>query len=104
MFITLMRGWSETGYPEDSSEEIVEEVYSRGNCGNFAKALVLAFGGKVVKVRCISHVVAVIEDKLYDITGDVTHRYSKYGVEDIPENELSDYVNNYSFIFRGPII
>lgn len=105
-FIGLIRGQEITQdlldhglVPDDSSAPIITEVFTRGNCGNFAEALRVAFGGEVMKVEGACHVVCKIDDRLYDVTGDVTTQYRHY-----QPVAASEYMDNYSFAERGPIV
>lgn len=98
-FINLIRGnmpfeGAELG---ETSIEIVTEVFTQGNCGNFAQALQIAFGGQVVFAE--HHLLCLIEGRLYDINGDVTHKFPTYRYARI--SELEDMTNNYSFDNRG---
>lgn len=100
-FINLIRGnlpfeGAEIG---DTSIEIVTEVFTQGNCGNFAQALQIAFGGQVVFSD--HHLLCLIDGRLYDINGDVTHKYPNFRHPRIIE--LEDMTNNYSFDNRGPL-
>lgn len=105
-FIRLIRGQEipqdllDQGLVEDdSSAPIIQEVFTKGNCGNFAEALRVAFGGEVMEVEGARHVVCKIGDRLYDITGDVTTQYPHY-----QPAAASEYMDNYSFAERGPIV
>ena len=69
-----------------------------------AKALSLVFGGDVVKVKDYSHLVLQLDGKLYDIMGDVTELYTVDKIMSDQDIENEDYMNNYSFDIRGPII
>lgn len=101
-FIQLIRGTHLKEFPiEESSVGIITEVFTRGNCGNFAKALQLVFGGDIVSVDDNQHVLCKIEDKLYDINGDVTHIHSDYTVA--TDWDVDWCIDNYSFADRGPV-
>lgn len=101
--ITLLRGTTLCEeYPNDTAENITTEIYTQGNCGNFAKALSLMFDGSCCLVNDLSHVVSSINNRLYDITGDVTDTYTVKCI--ISDDELIDYIDNYSFEERGPIL
>jgi hypothetical protein len=106
-FIDLIRGpyveADDTLTEQDTSAGIITEVFTRGNCGNFAQALQLAFGGKVLYVEETYHLVCEIEGRLYDITGDVTDKYWHMYVITPSTTQLEDNTNNYSFEARGPL-
>lgn len=107
-FIELIRGPEQMAdgilTADDTSRGIITEVFTNGNCGNFAQALALAFSGNVIYVEEAHHMVCEIDNKLYDITGDVTDKYwHKYCV--VPSSsKLEDMTGNYSFAERGPLI
>jgi hypothetical protein len=126
-FIGALKGidWAKE-YPEqqfdkdDTAVHIIEEIYSRGNCGNFAVALCIAFPEAVpyyvahlddiqfgVSNKEIEHHVAVeIGDRLYDIKGDVTDYYEKSTqttIEEIIQSKTHGFFSNYSFKERGPM-
>ncbi len=107
-FINLIRGPYQPAdgilTEEDTSAGIMVEVFTNGNCGNFAQALVLAFGGSVVYVEEARHIVAEIDGRLWDITGDVTEQYG-HMYNTIPSpSKLEDMTGNYSFAERGPLV
>lgn len=54
-------------------------TFTRGDCEIFAKILVAAFGGEVKYDIVDGHAYALIDEKYYDITGQVE-----------PKNELFD--------------
>lgn len=103
-FIELIRGAQEPGCTDDETARgITKEIFSQGNCGNFALALQMAFGGDLVIAEGHSHVAAAISGRVYDITGDVTavHKWLPTTESNIRNDCL---VDNYSFEFRGPIV
>lgn len=100
--ITLLRGTILCDeFQLDTASHITTEIYTQGNCGNFAKALSIAFNGEVVLVNERCHVVMRLNNQLYDITGNVTHKYTVDKV--MGDDQLIDYIDNYSFDLRGPI-
>lgn len=103
-FIALIRGpiHDDEFIKLDTSHYIMTEVFTSGNCGNFAMALRLAFGGELMAAVADHHIVCRIEGRLYDITGDVTAKYpNAIPIED--DNVIVRYTDNYSFDMRGPI-
>ena len=101
-FINLIRGtlpYEGAEYAE-SAVGITTEIFTQGNCGNFAQALKIAFGGEVVFSD--NHLLCLINGRLYDITGDVTEDYPDYRHPKLME--LEDMTNNYSFMDRGSIL
>lgn len=105
-FITLLRGNQATfdgADANDTSFHIMIEIFSKGNCGNFAAALQVAFGGDLALVDSGAHVVLRYCGRLYDIHGDVTAKYEHYYPIDYNHLEERDYIDNYSFAERGPI-
>ena len=105
-FIELIKGSpAPTGHyftEDDTSRGIITEIYTQGNCGNFAKALALAFDGDVLVVEGFIHAICRINGRLYDISGDVTDKFPN--VREPMVGELDDLTNNYSFSDRGPMI
>lgn len=114
-FINTVKGVPWKGLDkDDTSLHIMEEIYTMGNCGNFAVVLCLAFPGSIPyyvkseKEGSVNHTVTKIGSRLYDITGDVTNKY--YIAEEttiqqiISEHSKYDFINNYSFGIRGPIV
>lgn len=87
---------------DDTSRGIITEIYTQGNCGNFAQALALAFDGEVLVVDGFIHAVCRINGRLYDISGDVTDKFPN--VSEPSLSRLEDLTNNYSFAERGPMI
>lgn len=53
-----------------------KEVFTRGKCYWFAFILCNEFQGKLYYSEKENHFVAMIGDKFYDITGDVTNKYN----------------------------
>ena len=105
-FIALLRGTQATFHGcdvNDTSFHIMIEIFSKGNCGNFASALQVAFGGELALVDSGAHVVFRYEGRLYDIHGDVTDKYPHYYPTDVDHLIRTDYIDNYSFAERGPI-
>lgn len=71
-----------------SSVPNAEEVFTRGNCGSFARMLLYAFPkGKIYKYLQ-DHFVFEHDGLLYDITGEVTRKYPLKGLTDI--NDYTD--------------
>lgn len=101
-FINLIRGNLpfKDAAEGDSSIGIVTEVFTQGNCGNFAQALKIAFGGEVVISD--NHMLCRINGRMYDITGDVTRNHPN--CRPATMIELEDMTNNYSFMDRGSIL
>lgn len=101
-FINLIRGtlpYEGAEYAE-SAVGITTEIFTQGNCGNFAQALKIAFGGEVVISD--NHLLCRIEGRMYDITGDVTRNHPNW--RSATMIELEDMTNNYSFMDRGSIL
>lgn len=105
-FIDLIRGEpaAEGLDKDDTSANIITEVFTTGNCGNFALALQTAFGGQLWRSASDYHILCKIGDRLYDINGDVTDRHSRGEVVDEHYVINGHYADNYSFAERGPII
>lgn len=104
-FIELIRGVPPTEDMDenDTASLIVTEIFTQGNCGNFALALQTAFGGTLYHTTPSDHVLCKIDGRLYDITGDVTGRYDCFEVDE-QYIQRQCLVDNYSFDFRGPIV
>lgn len=105
-FIEMLRGPTVDHLPgldtNDTSYHIMGEIFTQGNCGGFALALQIAFGGEVVFVDGFYHYVLLLDGKLYDINGDVTTKFNKWSTP--VHSHLEDCTSNYSFADRGPII
>lgn len=105
-FIELIRGTTVDHIPgldpNDTSYFIVGEIFTQGNCGNFAQALQLAFGGEVVYIGLYHHYCLLLDGKLYDINGDVSAMYLSWSTPN--PTHLEDCTGNYSFAERGPIM
>lgn len=105
-FIELIRGAPaafEGCDPDDTSANIVNEIFTQGNCGNFALALQTAFGGQLLMDRTCPHIACEIDGRIYDIRGDVTHLHNCMTPTTEEEVRNRDFVDNYSFAERGPI-
>ncbi len=106
-FIALIRGEPATFDgcdPDDTSANIVTEIFTMGNCGNFALALQAAFGGQLLNDRKCPHIACEINGRIYDIRGDVTHLHDFMTPVTEEAVRNGDYVDNYSFATRGPIV
>jgi hypothetical protein len=117
-FIELLKG------TDLSTRELMEEMYLRGDCGRFHVILRSVFPDAKAYVfngDYFMHVISKIDDKFYDIKGEVTLERFKglegYEILDnvgkledgIREARLSellegDMFNNYSFEARGAIL
>lgn len=93
---------------DDSAFPIITEVFLNGNCGNLVLAMKYAFPEAVLLYsRSQCHAVIRLDNRLFDIRGDVTSLFKNvkdfeiYTSEDI-RNEC--IVNNYSFELRGPML
>ncbi len=86
----------------DTGRWIIEEIFTRGNCGNFALILNRVFGGSFVMTEDNGHVMVEVDGRRYDITGDVTEVYTSCKSATLAEVRL--YQDNYSFVERGPIV
>jgi hypothetical protein len=109
LFLDALRGEDVTIYgldPNDCARPIITEVFTRGNCGNLAIMLSVAFGARPVLLADVCHVVSDIDGRLFDINGDVTDKYHTSAKRHLSLSDLmkEDVVNNYSFLERGPII
>lgn len=103
---------------DDTAYNIVTEVFTRGNCGNFAVAFNIAFPESSIwyaaaardKADLVTHVVCELDGRLYDITGDVTdlHRWrpvERTVIEEvISQQSRHNVYDNYSFAERGPLV
>ena len=111
-FLTALRGEEVSNVPglevDDTSHGIICEIFTQGNCGNLATMLSIAFDGKIVALKDVSHVVCKIDGRLYDIHGDVTDKYTNNTTGQIKDidhmMENGDMYNYYSFGLRGPIV
>ncbi|MNV12266.1 hypothetical protein D3C71_1028620 [compost metagenome] len=103
-FINLIKGHKNSG--GNDAREIVEEVNMRGNCYMFAKALQFVFPQAIIYSTSGfgGHAAAMIENKLYDIRGEVTNE-SLYPASDFilmtEEQEKEAATWAYSFKERS---
>lgn len=71
-FINLIKGHKNqvSGY---DAHDILERIYQNGNCYMFAKTLQFVFpqGELYMRSGWSEHVALKVEDKLYDITGEI---------------------------------
>jgi hypothetical protein len=110
LFLSALRSqdasWCPGLDPDDCAKNIITEIFSKGNCGNLAIMLALAFDAQPVCLTNNCHILSRINGRLFDITGDVTDMYCGYAAKDLSLVELmeSDMVNNYSYAQRGPIL
>lgn len=104
----------------DSAHDIIVEIFTTGNCGNFAVAMSIAFPeAKIFGVRPIDdfekrmsddyygHTLVEIDGWLYDITGNVTDKFRKIKeltAAEIIKGDADMHYGNYSFDGRGPMI
>lgn len=89
---------------EDSFHPVVTNIFTNGCCGNMAMVLQIAFGGQMYKSPTHHHVVTKIGDRVYDITGDVTGKYSDLTPITPTQLHDEDFINNYSYQLNGPIV
>jgi hypothetical protein len=103
-FIELLKGKG-----DDSPREFIKEIFTNGNCYNFAFALkALIPEGKVLTSSKISHAWFMYDGRHYDISGvcsylaDLHNDGLTYELfeETLTEGEL----DNYSMELRGPMI
>ena len=89
-----------------TAKPIIQEVFTRGNCGNFAIILHDFFGGEMYIDEQAYHVITKIDGIFYDVNGVWTNDDPDYTPIPVTTKELEerDLINNYSFTFRGPII
>lgn len=91
-----------------TSSKIIEEIFIRGCCGRFAVILKTVFGkGDILLLKDECHVLYRLNNRLYDITGEVTKKYKDCKFKVVSKRyvkEESDMFDNYSFITREPII
>lgn len=89
---------------------IIEEIFTNGDCGAFSMILNFVFpGGKFICVNNGDHYLYSIDDRFYDVTGDVTEKYSNtkdYILSEVSKEELIDDItmNNYCFYIRKCLI
>ena len=60
--------------------------YTHGKCYEFAKELRNRLGGEIVYLVREEHALLKIDNKLYDVTGNMSKLYS--GEKEIPEEEM----------------
>ena len=102
-FIDLIRGGD-----EDSTVEIVTEIFMQGNCINLALILKHAYPhDDLVTTDNNLNIALQLNGRIYDIRGDITNIVKTNGVTFKP---ISAYaarghfvVNNYAFDCRGPV-
>lgn len=87
----------------DTSHNIICEIFTEGNCGNLAIILAEVFGGKL----CANDVHAFVEIQIdseptyWDITGEIFPKwFNYYSKEELIDNM---FVDNYSFELRGSL-
>lgn len=106
-FLTLLRGNQvEEGSilsSNDSSYNIICEIFTEGNCGNLAIIMSDLFGGKI----CANDIHAFVEITIdgvptyWDITGEIFPKwFNYYSKEELIDNM---FVDNYSFELRGSL-
>ena len=105
-FINLVKGHKNPC--GNDAHQIIEEIYQNGNCYKFAQMLQFVFpdvelyGVTITNQNHISHVIAKINDKYYDISGEWRKgEYPYYNIRLLTANdhEICDtYV--YSFLRR----
>lgn len=61
-------------------------VYTHGKCYEFAKELQSRLGGEIVYLVRMEHALLKIDNKLYDVTGNVSNLYK--GEKEITEEEM----------------
>lgn len=86
-FINLIKGHkNEDG---NDAHEVLEQVYQRGNCYMFAKTLQFVFPeAQIMTTRYFGvHVVAKIDDILYDIRGKLPEYEHEYYIPITKEQE-----------------
>ena len=69
-------------------------TYTHGLCLDFAKILAEKFSGQVLLIPEFNHFVCMVNDHLYDITGNVTNQYKDYKkilLSDLNEKQLKGY-------------
>jgi hypothetical protein len=117
-FIELLKG------VDDSSREVMEEMFTKGDCGRFHFILHTVFPEAVpyaiMNGRYIVHVITLIDGKFYDIKGifnkdrmkdfdDIEELVGKKLEDTIKEVDREHLTNedmfcNYCFEVRGPIL
>lgn len=106
-FLTLLRGSKieEGGVlsSDDTSYNIVCEIFTNGNCGNLAILMADLFGGKICANDIHAFVEIIIDGELtyWDIMGEIFPKeFSYYSKEELIDNM---FVDNYSFELRGTV-
>ena len=108
--ISLLTGTDKGLEDEDSPHYLIREIFTNGNCYNFAFALqALLSGSKVFKIVDVSHVFLEHEGRCYDVNGEdpILREYLEMGqVSEIFLEDMrrDDDLDNYSFALRGPMI
>lgn len=100
-FIHLLKG-HKNGDGHDA-HDILETIYTRGNCYMFAKALQFVFPEAVLYSHYIHgyHVLVKIEDRFYDITGEYHDLDNSYfPLDEGSEKQAMTWC--YSHKERGP--
>jgi hypothetical protein len=117
-FIELLKG------VDDSSREVMEEMFTKGDCGRFHFILHTVFSEAVpyaiMNGRYIVHIITLIDGKFYDIKGifnedrmkdfnDIEGLVGKKLEDTIKEVDREHLTNedmfcNYCFEVRGPIL
>lgn len=83
-----------------SSTDDITEVFTCGCCYWFARILCERFHAKMMYDPVINHFAAEINNRLYDITGDVTHKYHVIPWEsfddDLERQRIIDYCIDFT--------
>lgn len=107
-FLDLLRGPKivEDGHltHDDTSRNIICEIFTNGNCGNLAIIMADLFNGKL----CCNHNHAYVEVEIegvktyWDIDGEF---HAPQTINYVTEQDLQNkmFVDNYSFAERGPL-
>ena len=122
LFIRVLKGVpakqrDESRGDDESSHDIVTEIFSKGNCGNFAIMFHMLFPESELWYACdvmspeqlVTHVICKLDGRWYDISGDISGERTLEAVERAIPEELMNWesrhniFDNYSFKARGPL-
>lgn len=79
------------GFKKGHELSVIEDIFTNSNCFHFAVILKNIFGGNIVYDVDLNHFLLEVQDKYYDITGEVEEPFNSYLWGDMEDIDPLEY-------------
>lgn len=79
------------GFKKGHQLSVIEDMFANSKCFHFAVVLKNVFGGDIIYDVDLNHFVLKVNNKYYDITGEIEKPFNSYLWEDMEDIDPLEY-------------